>query len=334
MSKNLSGGDSGILLIMAALIAAWGISGALDVPKRTEAGLSVDAKYVITYLAPDGPAENVNMGLGDKILRIEGIDVEDTANIVRLPRVKAGERRSYVVSREDKTIRYRPAFRSLSTRAQAYEYISTALGFAFLLIPLAACLTRPNMATRALALMGLGVALSFFNGPFLNSYDIRAVAAAVAELFMLLGLAAMVHFLLLFPDRRPVLDKSWGKKLIYFPMLVIWLLIAWKSLFTPPAAAVTTFVSQFISGLGITLYLLIGLFLLLRNYSRTDREARRKLALNRMLWATVAAMIPTVVAHLVTMVSPDTPLPGQDYYFIALALVPITWSLSAARSSS
>ena len=334
MNAKLSGADGGILLIMAALIAAWGIGGALDVPNRTEAGLTADANHVITHLAPDGPAENVNMKVGDKILRIEGTDVEDTANIVRLPRVEAGERRRYLVTRGDQTIRYLPALRSLSERAQAYEHLSTAIGFSFLLIPLTACLTRPNMATRVLALMGLGVALSFFNGPYLISYDIRAVAATVAELFMLLGLAAMVHFLLIFPSRRPLLDKSWGKKLVYVPMLIIWLLIAWKILFTPPAAAVSSFVSQFLSGLGITLYLLIGLFLLLRNYSRTDRDERRKLALNRMLWATVAAIIPTVVAHLVTMVSPDTPLPGQEYYFVALAVVPITWSLSAVRASS
>jgi hypothetical protein len=84
--------------------------------------------------------------------------------------------------------------------------------------------------------------------------------------------------------------------------------------------------------LGITLYLLIGLFLLLRNYSRTDRAERKRLAFNRMLWGTVAAIIPTAVAQLVRVASPDTPLPGQDYYFVALALVPITWSLSAARA--
>ena len=74
-----------------------------------------------------------------------------------------------------------------------------------------------------------------------------------------------------------------------------------------------------------------GLYLLLRNYSRTDRPLRKQLALNRMLWGTVAAIIPGVVAKLVTLVSPHTPLPGQDYYFVFLVLVPMTWALSAAR---
>jgi Na+/melibiose symporter-like transporter len=193
-------------------------------------------------------------------------------------------------------------------------------------------MTRPNQATRVLALMGLGVSFSFFDGPHIVNYDFRAVAVCVAQLFMLFGLAAMVHFLLLFPSRRPLLQRSWGKKLVYIPVLIIWMLIAWRVLFTPSSGSLAAFVSQFFSGIGTTVYLLLGLFLLLRGYSRTDRDERKRLALNRMLWATIAAIIPTVVAQLASIVSPDTPLPGQDYYFVLLALIPMTWSLSAARA--
>lgn len=331
MTESISKGDGGLLLFMAALIAAWGIAGAMDVSERTEAGLSTNSSHVITWLAPGGPAEVVNMQVGDRILRIEGTEIEDTSNIIRLPRVEAGERRSYVVQRGDQTIRYLPEFRKLGERARSLEYLATVVGFSFLLITLAACLTRTTPVTRVLALMGLGVSLSFFDGPYLVSYDIRAVATAVAQLFMLLGIAAIVHFLLLFPRKRPLLDKPWGKKLVYWPMLLIWILMAWKILFVPPAASVAGFIGQFVSGLGVTLYLVAALYLLLRNYSRSDREERKALALNRMLWASVAAIIPAVVAHLVSLVSPDTPLPGQDYYFVTLALIPMAWSLSAIR---
>jgi hypothetical protein len=332
MNAELSNADRGILLLMTALIGAWGVSGALDVYERTEAGLRMGANHGITHLEPGGPAEQVHMQVGDRIIRIDGKDVEDTANLVRLPRVEVGERRSYTVVRGEDTIRYRPEFRPLDTQTMWLEHLATIVGFSFLLIPLAACLTRPSAATRVLALMGFGLSLAFFDGLYIISYEIRAVAAAVAQLFMLLGLAAMVHFLLLFPHRRPLLHKPWGKKLVYVPMVIIWLLIAWRILWTPPADSIAAFTSQFLSGLGITLYLLIGLFLLLRNYSRTDRAERKRLAFNRMLWGTVAAIIPTAVAQLVRVASPDTPLPGQDYYFVALALVPITWSLSAARA--
>lgn len=332
MNQTMTGGDRGILLFMAAVIAAWGIYGALDARHQTEAGFTTGQDHVIKYLAPGGPAERVNMQVGDRIIRIDGIDIEETATIVRLPRVDAGERRSYTIVRGEDTIRYRPAFRSLDITARSLQYLSTVVGFSFLLIPLAACLSRPNAATRVLALMGVGVSLSFFGSPHVVNYDIRAVAAVVAQLFMLLGLAAMIHFLLIFPARRPLLERAWGRKLIYVPMLIIWVLIGWRTLFTPPADSTAAFVSQFFSGVGITVYLLLGLFLLLRNYSRTDRPERQRLALNRLLWATVAAVIPSVVAQLATIVSPDTPLPGQDYYFAFLALIPITWSLSAARA--
>ncbi len=332
MSARMKRGDQFLLLLLAAMVGAWGLLGAADVAKRTHAGFAIDGDFVITQISPGGPAERVRMQVGDRITRIDGIDAADTGNILRLPRVAAGERRSYTVTRGEQTIRYRPAFQPLDADVVAREYLSTVVGFAFLLIPLAACLTRPNAATRVLALMGLGASLAFFDGPYVASYDLRAVATVVAELFMLLGIAAAVHFLLVFPQTRPSIQKGWGKKLVYLPMLSFWALIAWRVLLTPPTSSIAVFTSQFISGLGITSYFLIGLFLLLRNYSRTDRQERRRLALNRMLWATVAAIIPTVVAKLVTLVSPHTPLPGQDEYFAFVALIPIAWSLSAARS--
>lgn len=332
MHLELTTADRAILLLMAALIGAWGLGGALDVRHRTEAGFATDRNHVITHITPGGPAEQVRMQVGDRILRIAGTDITDTATVLRLPRVEAGQRRSYTVARDDRTIRYRPAFRAIDDRSAAREHLSTIVGFAFLLIPLTACLTRPGAATRALVLMGFGLSLAYFDGPHIVNYEIRAVAAAVAQLFMLLGLAALVHFLLLFPHRRPLAERAWGKRLVYLPMLAIWLLTAWRIVLTPPQDSIAAFVSQFFSGLGTTLYLLIALFLLLRNYSRTDKGERRRLALNRMLWGTVAAIIPATVAQLVRVASPDTPLPGQDYYFVFLVLVPITWSLSALRA--
>jgi hypothetical protein len=71
MSEDLSTADRLILVVMAGLIGAWGAAGALDVSQRTEAGFSTDANHVITHLDPAGPAEVVNMRVGDEIIRID-----------------------------------------------------------------------------------------------------------------------------------------------------------------------------------------------------------------------------------------------------------------------
>lgn len=331
MNKKMNTGDRLTLILMALLVAAWGVAGMMDVSQRTEAGFAMDRQHVITHLDPGGPAERVGMQLGDQVVGIAGHPIEDTATMARLPRVEAGERRAIVVDREEKRFQYRPAYRPLEMRARWREYLTAIVGFSFLLIPLTACLTRPSAATRVLALMGLGLSLAFFDGFYILNYQIRAIAVTIAQLFILLGIGAMVNFLLLFPAQRPVLQKSWSKKLIYLPMVFMWLIYGWRILFIPPADSGLVSASHVVTGLGVTAYLAIALYLLLRNYSRTERGERRQLTLNRMLWGTVFAIIPTAVAQLAAMVSPHTPLPGQQYYFVALVLIPITWTLSAVR---
>ena len=325
--------DRLVVIVMTLLILAWGVAGMKDVGTRTEAGYKVDRNNIITHLDPGGPAEMVNMQLGDKVVGIAGHPIEDTATISRLPRVEPGERRAIVVDRGERRFQYRPQFRSLDMRAVWREYLTAIVGFSFLLIPLVTCLTRPSRVTRVFALMGLGLSLAFFDGFHIVNYQIKAIAVTVAQLFILLGVGAIVHFLLMFPTARPVLARSWIKKLIYLPLLLMWLIYGWRILFLPPADSGLVTASHVVTGLGVTAYFLVGLYLLLRNYSRTERAERKALALNRMLWGTVFAVIPAAVAQLAAMVSPETPLPGQDYYFAALVLIPITWSLSAARKA-
>ncbi len=331
MSEQIKSPDALLLVLLTALAAAWGIAGALDVSQRTHPGFTISNDFEIVSVRPGGPAEGINMQVGDRVIRIDGHPVEDTATLTRLPRVKEGERRSYTVSRGDQTIRYRPAFEKLSVREQAIAHLRTIVGFAFLLIPLVACFTRPKPATRILALMGLGLSMHFFVAPYIASYDVRAIALAVSRLFLLLGLAAMVHFLLVFPRQRALIDKSWCKKLLYWPVLLMWFADAWRLLFTPPAASIASKLVQGFSDTGVLAYVVLGLILLIANYAGSESSLKKETALFPMLLATIIAIAPVTLAGLASTFSPETVLPGQAYYFALLALVPMSWSISAAR---
>ncbi|HKJ16937.1 MAG TPA: PDZ domain-containing protein [Xanthomonadales bacterium] len=331
MSEKTNTGDAFVLILMAVLIAAWGVAGSLDVSKRTQPGFSTNENHEIVTLKPNGSAEQINMQVGDRIIGIDGNRIEDTSTIVRLPRVPEGERRSFTVTRGEQTIRYRPVFTSLNDREMAREQLSIIVGFAFLLIPLVACITRPAPATRVLALMGLGLSLHFFDGPYLVSYDVHAVALTVVQLFVLLGLAAMIHFLHLFPLKRSLIQKPWGKKLIYFPVLLIWFADAWRILFTPPASSVPAQLAKGFSETGMIAYFMLGLILVVANYISAQGAERSRLALNQMLLASLVASVPIVTALLAGSFLPELILPWQNYYFVLLALVPMAWSYSASR---
>jgi hypothetical protein len=139
----------------------------------------------------------------------------------------------------------------------------------------------------------------------------RSISVAITSLFVLVGIAALLQFLLVFPHRRPWLNRSFGKKLLYFPALLLWLLIAYRVLFTPPATSGLNTLTNFMAGIIIGGYVLFSLFQVLRNYSRTDKTERKALALNSMLLGTVVGFLPVAIAQLVTAFSPQSMLPGQ-----------------------
>jgi Na+/melibiose symporter-like transporter len=192
-------------------------------------------------------------------------------------------------------------------------------------------LGAPNRATKVLVLVGMGLGLSFMGGPYFHQFDIRALFTMVETLFVYTGLAAMLHFLLIFPHVRPLMQRTYARKLIYWPALLLWVLLTWNLFFTPPVSSPMTVVVNLATGLIIGLYLLFCLITLLRNFSRTTREERKKLGFNRMMIGTIAALLPVLVANTVSAVSPDLPLPWQEYYFVFLVLIPATWATAAQK---
>ena len=179
--------------------------------------------------------------------------------------------------------------------------------------------------------MGSGLGLAFMTGPYIADFSIRSVTTAIISLFVLFGVAALLQFLLVFPHSRPLMSRPYFKKLIYLPAFLLWVLFAYRMIFTPPATSSLNTLTNLLSGAIVGGYLLFSLYLVLRNYSKTDKAKRKALALNSMLWGAIAGLLPVTIAQLTTVFSPQTVLPGQDFYFVTLAFIPLTWARSASR---
>lgn len=327
--------DSRVLpLMLAALVIAWAVMGWMDLPQATQAGFDTNGEHVVTRVADGSPAARAGLAAGDVITHVEHIPVAQASAIARLPRVRASAVRNYTIQRagEERVVAVR--FEPLPARALSLRRVSTIIGLSYLLFPLLAFTRRPSDATRVLLVMGIGLSFAFISGPHVAEAGIRALTAAVAQLFVVTGIAAMVQFLLVFPHRRAWLQRGPGKTLLYLPALLLWALLAYRILFIPPATGVLSTVTNLAFVIVMGAYCLFALFLVLRNYSRTDRAQRKALKLNGMLWGTVFGFLPATLAQLVAAFSPASVLPAQDAWFASLVLIPFAWARSASREGS
>src|SRR5690606_5485931 len=202
--------------------------------------------------------------------------------MAQLPRARVGDTRVFRLIRAGEEQQVQVTYAALPESTLKKERSERLLGFAFLLFPLLALLRCNTIATRILALMGIGLSLAFLAGPHIGVASSRSLAATIASLFVLVGLAAMLHFLLVFPRRRALVDTGAGRMLVYAPALLLWGLLGWRLLFLPPATDLLNSASRLFLGLVEGGYFLVALFLLLHNYSRTDKFQRKALALNGM----------------------------------------------------
>ena len=320
-----------VLGSLALLVAIWGILGWFDLQQQAAAGFTTDSKNRVTEVMTDSPAAEAGLQVGDRIISIGEFAASDSSLLAKLPRAKAGDTRQFTIEREEGQLEIPITYTALSGSSLTQQRCQVALGFCFLLFPLLALFKRASDATRILLFMGIGLSLSMLDGPYTSDASARALAAAISSLFVTFGMAATVHFLLEFPRRRSLLDKSWGKTLIYLPAFLLWLLLAWRLLFAPPATELLNRFSGLFMGLVEGGYFLLALFLLLHNYSKSDRQQRKQLALNLMLWGTILGLIPALIGMLAGAFSPGSHLPGQDYYFMSLLLIPLSWAFAASR---
>jgi hypothetical protein len=330
MSKNQGTGRL-LLSALALLAAVWGLLGWSDTKQRAEAGFDTDGNNRVVQVEAGSPAEQAGLKTGDVILQIAGYSAEDARSLARLPRMKAGDTRVFTVEREGTEQQVAVTYASLPADKLALERARLIVGFCFLLFPLLALFRLSSDATRLLAVMGIGLSLAFLSGPQIAEASIRAMTSSISALFILFGIASLVQFLLVFPNRRPFIDKSYAKSLVYLPAIALWLLLAWRLVFTPTATGLLNSITSLALGLVIGLYFLFALFRVLRNYSQTDRAQRQRLGLNLMLWGTIAGLLPVTIGQLASAFSPQSVLPGQDYYFLSLTLIPLTWARSASR---
>ena len=279
-------------------------------------GFTASGGTLITQVRADSPAEAAGFEVGDKILVAAGIQTEDLKAVFRQPRAEIGETRHYVVEREgaDEPIDLSVAFTQLPPDLEGLTFGAALIGLAFLVAGVGAYLRFPNPTSRLLAFLGVSGLFAFVGLPYIPQATLRLAAATLPLMATLLMSALLLHFLLLFPRRRPFLDRAIAKPLIYWPIPIVGLLVGVTLLFKPELLQLTV---ALISAVPV-LQILFSIGILIHSYVKASSAVRSSTGLHALLIGFLGGLLPVVVAGFVPS------LPGATSYFLTTILIPIS----------
>lgn len=322
-----AGSSKTALLVFAAVVVVYGLLGWLDVRNYAQGGWATAPDNTVTQVLSGSPAEAGGLQVGDKIVSLGGIAVTDAAAQAERGRPKVGETWEFVVLRDGATVSLDVTFGEPVPERKFTAHAGFLVGFCFIIFTVRAFLKEQTASTQALAIAGLLFSFVFIAGPYFGSPMLRSLDSAVTALLIWLGVASILNFLL-------VHLRSGGNRLLYIPGLVVGLFIAWRILARPEATDGLNNLTNILVGVVATFYLIAALVTVYRSYAGATGAERESSGLKLMLIGTIIGLVPPIITIVAGIVAPQAVLPGQNYYFLAMVAIPITWSMAVLRKSA
>lgn len=330
----MSNGDDGryktTFMAFAGFILLWGILGVLDIGNVPYSGYTTDGDNNVIQVAAGSPAEVAGMLVGDRVRSVGGVAVEDTRAAFVQPRAEIGEVRAIVVERAGGSVSLDVRYAQLPGDQKLLSYLGVLIGLCFLGFGVWAYTAAPGRPTIRLAVFGLLFGLAFLGGPYIASPVLGAIVGSVTLFTVLMGFAVLLDHALNFPregDGRRV-------RAIYAPAIVVGIIPTVFTILRPDATSGVNLFFRLLFGLFILGYFGLALIIIVRTFSKATQRERAAHGLNLMLLGTILGLGPLLISSLIGLISPQTVLPGQQYFFLALVLVPITFAMAAIKSGA
>lgn len=314
------------LLAFAAVLVIYGLLGWLDVGNVAQGGWATDPDNTVTQVLAGSPTEAAGLQVGDKIISLGGIAVTDAEGRTRRARPEVGETWEFVVERDGATVSLDVTFGEPVPERKFLAHASFLVGFCFIGFTMRAYLQKQTASTQALALVGTLFSLAFLGGPYFENYMLRSVDNAINVFLIWFGVASILNFLL-------VHLKSGGNRLLYLPALVVGLFIAWRILATPEATSGLNNFGNVLFGVVAGFYLIGSLVTVYKSFSGASASERESQGLQLMMIGALIGLVPPIVSIVVGVIAPQAVLPGQNFYFLSMIALPITWSMAVLKGS-
>ncbi|HXC33603.1 MAG TPA: ATP-binding protein [Verrucomicrobiae bacterium] len=294
-----------------------------------------DSSGVIAWhIAPNSPAANAGLREGDRVLAVNDAPVHSPIDVTkRLWRVGLWSLAHYRIERGGKEFEAQLVVQPAVRPASIENYLSV-VGILYLFIGLFIFARRWN-ATRAVhfyvfCLVSFVLYTFQYTGK-LTAFDWEVYWAAIVG--RLLQPALLLHFALVFPERRPR-PKGHGVLLagIYgVPgiLLLVRVLVSLRELgFMPSIEARNTLDRLDLACLGI--YFLLAAAVFVFSYRRASSGILRQ----QLKWVTggaVAGIVPFLLLYIVPFFFGVVPRPWMNLSVISLVLIPLSFGYAIIR---
>ncbi len=331
------------MLVVGAVFVVWGIVGLFDMANVPYDGYLTDPTNTVIRVDAGSPADAAGLAVGDRIASINGVSVEDTPALTRMPRAAIGETRTLVVEQTAALAagEAAPATRDVAItyaaqpgRDVALTWAGFIIGLCFVGFGLLAYTRAPSQASLLLALTGLCLGLAFLGGPYIASYALRTIVQAVVLMLIVLGFATLLHCVAEFPQPKAILQRPHMTKVLYAPAALIALLFLWLIIFEPRGTSTLNNVVNVLVGIFVVGYFSLSVVALIHSFVKATPEERASYGLNLLLAGVIIGLAPVTIASLIQIFAPSVVPPGVDFYFLTMVLIPISLALAVMRTAA
>jgi len=289
---------------------------------------------VAWHVSPNSPAANAGLRTGDRILVINDVLIHSPIDVTkRLWRIGLWSIAHYQIERSGKKFEAQLVVQPTERPASIENYL-TFVGWLYLFIGFFIFARRWN-ATRAVHFyifcLASFVLYAFQYTGKLTPFDWEIYWAAIVA--RLLQPALLLHFALVFPERRPA-SKGHGAILgaIYgVPgiLLLVRILVGLRELgFMPSIEARNTLDRLDLACLGI--YFLLAALVFVISYRRASSGILRQ----QLKWVTggaLAGIVPFLLLYIVPFFLGVVPRPWMNLSTISLVLIPLSFGYAIIR---
>jgi membrane-associated protease RseP (regulator of RpoE activity) len=331
-------------IVVGAVFVLWGIFGLIDIGNVPYSGY-IAFNNTVTRIDEGSPAQAAGLTVGDRITAINGVPIEDTPTLARMPRAQVGETRTFTVEAGAETVlaagEEGPVTREVAITFAAQPGRDVALtlagfiiGLCFVGFGLLAYVRAPSRSSTLLAVTGLCLGLAFLGGPYLGSWALRTIIGSVVLALIVLGFATLLHCVMEFPKAKAILQTKHITKVLYAPAVLMALFFFWIIIFEPQGTGTLNTVANVLTGIFVVGYFGLALVALIHSFVKATPDERSTSGLKLMLIGVLVGLLPVTIASLIGIFAPTVVLPLVDFYFLTMVLIPITMAMAIMRAEA